>query len=265
MTIKLCSELAHSLDNYKEALILLADILERTYTDLFFSKYVEINNEQLCKFQSYVQRRLSHEPIAKILGYKEFYGIKFKTTENTLDPRPETELLIDLTKKYFEKNEKFNVLDLGCGTGCIGLTIATTFPNSNVDLCDISIKALEVTEYNMHSLHLKDRCKLIHSNWFENINNKYDLIISNPPYVANSYNLDADTLYDPDIALYGGIDGLDAYYNILSRASKYLNKLLILEIGFDQAESIANINTDLHLISIFKDLSDNSRAVLYKK
>ena len=251
--------------NRKEAVILLADVLNKTYSEVFFGKNIKITEEQFLKFQSYVKRRLLHEPIAKIIEYKEFYGIRFKTTKDTLDPRPETELLIDLTKKYFDQNEKFSVLDLGCGTGCIGLTIAKIFSNVSVDLCDISKKALEITKYNMKSLNLENRCNIIHSNWFDNIHTKYDLIVSNPPYIANDYKLDADTLYDPDIALYGGINGLDAYYNILSNASKYLKKLLMIEIGFDQAESITHIKTDLHLISIFNDLSNHPRVALYMR
>ena len=171
------------------------------------------------------------------------------------------------TKYYTNTNEHLKILDLGCGTGCIGLSILLLYNNAELHLVDISQKALEIAEINAKSLEVIDRCKLIKSNWFEKINNTYDVIVSNPPYISNDYKLDKEVLYDPPEALFSGSDGMNAYNVILPEASLYLksNGKLFIEIGYNQLSKIKQLNTNLKIIDITKDLNNIDRVVTFCK
>lgn len=252
----------------KELMLLLQHILNTSYYKLFFSEIIELSNIQYSTLIQYAKRRMNNEPISKIIGYKYFYNDKFFTNRNTLDPRPETELIVDLFINYFpNKNENLQILDLGCGTGCIGLSILKLYNNAILHLSDISYSALVVAEQNATSLNLLNRCKLIQSNWFEKINDTYDVIVSNPPYICSAYNLDKEVLYDPPEALFAGADGMNAYNVILPNASKYLksNGKLFVEIGYDQSEKIKLINSDLELLKMEKDFNNIDRVIVFNK
>ena len=251
-----------------EILILLKEIMRRDYTKLFFQDKYEISEKDYETFKLWLHRRSNGEPIAKIIEKKEFYGNLFKTTKNTLDPRPETELLIDIFRDIYQNYScNLKILDLGAGTGCIGISILKLYKNATCCFVDISKNAISIAKQNATSHYVYNRSKFVISNWFKNIRSKFDIIISNPPYVSNNYNLDRETLYDPAIALFGGNNGLDAYKVILPYASKYLsnNGILIIEIGFDQSEKIKNIQTDLKLLSIKHDLAGHNRACVFCK
>ena len=242
---KICKEYSITI---RELMLLLQHILNISYTKLFFTEIIDLSDEQYSALIQYVNRRSNNEPISKIIGYKYFYNNKFFTNSNTLDPRPETELIVDLFQDYFpNKDEHLQILDLGCGTGCIGLSILSLYNNTILHLSDISNEALEVAKKNAKSLNLLNKCKFIQSNWFEKINNTYDAIVSNPPYICNNYNLDQEVLYDPPEALFAGKDGMDAYNVILPNTSKYLqnNGKLFIEIGYNQSEKIKLINSNL--------------------
>lgn len=252
----------------REVLLLLQDVLCINYTELFFKDAILLSELQYSLFIEYVKRRSNSEPISKIIGYKYFYNNKFYTSRFTLDPRPETELIVELfTKYYTNTNEYLKILDLGCGTGCIGLSILLLYCNAELHLVDISQKALEVAEVNAKSLKLINRCKLIKSNWFEQITDTYDVIVSNPPYISNNYKLDKEVLYDPPEALFAGNEGMDAYNVILPNAPLYLksNGKLFIEIGYDQLNKIKQIQTNLKIIEITKDLNNINRIVTFCK
>ena len=237
------------------------------YSSLFFEKTYQISEDAYQNLHLFLSRRSKNEPISKILEKKEFYGFSFKTTQDTLDPRPDTELLIDLFKKYHLDNDhNLRLLDLGAGTGCIGITLLKFFPNAVCCFADISAKALSITQENAAKHQVLDRSEFTLSDWFANIDKKFDVIISNPPYVATNYKLDKTTLYDPHIALFAGNDGMDAYRNILPNAAKYLKPagLLLLEIGYDQAEKIKQIPSDLKLLSMEQDLAGIRRACIFR-
>lgn len=254
--------------SYHETLLLLSQIVKIEYSKLFFEKSYKISETEYKNLQLFLSRRNKGEPIAKIIEQKEFYGLTFKTTRNTLDPRPETELLVDLFKKrYLNTAQDLRILDLGAGTGCIGITLLKLYRNARCCFVDICARALEVTQENANTHQVHTRSRFILSDWFENIDEKFDAIISNPPYVATNYELEQDTMYDPAPALFAGNDGMDAYKVILPNASKYLNTegLLLVEIGYDQAEKIKQIHSDLKLLRIEKDLAGISRACLFDR
>ena len=252
----------------REGLLLLQDILCISYTELFFKDLILLSELQYSLFIEYIQRRSNNEPISKIIGYKYFYNNKFYTNRFTLDPRPETELIVELFIKYYTNtNEHLKILDLGCGTGCIGLSIISLYNNSELHLVDISQKALDVAEINARSLKVIDTCKLIKSNWFEEINDIYDVIVSNPPYISSNYKLNKEVLYDPPESLFAGIDGMDAYNIIIPNASLYLKNKgkVFIEIGYNQMNKITQIKTDLKIIEITRDLNNINRIFTFCK
>ncbi|MDR0744733.1 MAG: peptide chain release factor N(5)-glutamine methyltransferase [Holosporales bacterium] len=246
-------------------LLLLSYVLNISYSDAFYKEKFLLNEKEYASIIKYANRRSRNEPIAKIINKKEFYGINFKTSRKTLDPRPETELIIDLFQKHFlNKDEHLHILDLGAGTGCIGLTILSLYQNAIADFADISKSALDITKYNAVNLSLINRCHLIKSNWFSNISKRYDAIVSNPPYVSKNYELDKEVMFDPKIALFSGIDGLNAYKKIIPHAKNFLtpNGKIFVEIGYEQKEKILAINKNLSLIEVEKDLAQIDRVMI---
>ncbi|MBQ7524500.1 MAG: peptide chain release factor N(5)-glutamine methyltransferase [Alphaproteobacteria bacterium] len=251
----------------KDALLLLAFILKTAYSRLFFEKEFLVSDLELTCLKSFLSRRGKGEPIAKILQRREFYGAMFKTTRDTLDPRPETELIIDLFREhYLATQAELQLLDLGAGTGCIGLSLLRYYPNARCCFVDISEKALDVAKDNAEALGVWERCSFIKSDWFENVSGSFDAIVSNPPYVALGYNLDVETAFDPPVALFAGSDGMSAYARILPQAPSFLKPdgLLYLEIGFDQAQKITQIRTSLQLLKIKKDLAGIPRTCVFQ-
>lgn len=252
--------------SYNEALLLLSNILKIEYSKLFLKKTYDIPEKDYKNLQLFLSRRAKGEPIAKIIEKKEFYCLEFKTTRDTLDPRPETELLIDLFKAYYlDTSANLRILDFGAGTGCIGITLLKIYNNTTCCFTDISAEALNVAQRNAETHQVQMRSEFLISDWFNKITGKFDIIVSNPPYVAMNYKLDRETIYDPKIALFAGNEGMDAYKKILPNASKYLNPsgLLLLEIGYDQSEKIKQIHSDLKLLRIEKDIAGISRACVF--
>ncbi len=252
----------------REILLVLSAVLEVDYSKLFFEKSISLPSSKFETFKAYLQRRGDGEPMSKIVQKKEFYGITYKITEHTLDPRPETELIVDLfIECYEDQNSRLNILDLGAGSGCIGLSILGYYPNSVCSFVDISEEALNIAEENAKTLNLSQRCKFIVSDWFQNITENYDIIVSNPPYVSQDYILEREVLYDPHIALFAENNGMAAYQVIIPESSRFLKPggRLIIEIGFDQCQKIREIPTDLTLVKVEKDLSGTERTCVFQK
>ncbi len=193
--------------------------------------------------QSLTQRRLSGEPIAYITGKKDFWKREFKVTKDTLIPRPETELIIEKALEIFtDKKTNLEVLDLGTGTGCIMLSILEEFPNAVGVGVDISNKALDIAKENALG---NSRVEFIQSNWFDNLGDrKFDLIVSNPPYISKSESLGISVVdFEPHSALFAEDDGYKCYKIIAKDIKKHLKKngVGIFEFGQGQSEKVADI------------------------
>ncbi len=253
------------------AKLLLADLLNLNPLELL--NHLEDNVEiSLCeKYKREVEAVKSNIPLQYVIGSVNFYGNNFVVDNRVLIPRFETEELVENTIKYIEKNfknEDVNILDLCCGSGVIGLTLKQKLPFCSVDLSDISKDALDVASINANNLNLD--VNLIEGDLFSNINSKYNVIISNPPYIAENEEIE-QIVYDnePHIALYGGQDGLDYYRKIISKIKNYLKEdfLVAFEIGYQQKDAIINIiKSEMSNVNIEvkKDLSMRNRMIFIK-
>lgn len=210
-------------------------------------------------------------PLQYIVKKQTFYNEDYFVNENVLIPRYDSEVLVEKAIEYIIKYNLKNMLDMCCGSGCLGISIAKNSKIENVLLADISNKALEVTNKNIENNNVSDKCKTINSDLFNNISisNKFDLIISNPPYIKKDeiLNLDEYVKKEPIIALDGGVSGLEFYEKILDNGQNYLkeNSYIIFEIGFDQLEDIKVLvsNYDKYdIIEMVKDYSGNDRVVV---
>lgn len=201
------------------------------------------DNEQQTRYAALFARRLNGEPIAYILGEREFFGLDFKVTPATLIPRPDTELLVELALQHIPQQGR--VLDLGTGSGAIALSIAHARPDVQVTAVDASQEALEVAKNNAQRLKLTN-VRLLHSDWFAALQDeRFDLIVSNPPYIedADTHLAQGDLRFEPRSALASGSDGLDDIRRIIADAKTHLNAegWLLLEHGYDQAERVREL------------------------
>lgn len=243
---------------------IMAEVLGVKHTEL--SLVGEVDVDSVAKIREAFSLRLEGKPVDKIFGKAYFYGLEFVVDENVLTPRPETELLVEIAVKEIEDNNYKTALDLCTGSGCIAIAIAK---NSNVDITasDISAKALKIAKQNAKNNNVN--INFIKSNMFSEIDGKFDLIVSNPPYIATEdiEGLDEEVKnHDPRLALDGGELGLK-YYNIIhENLRKKLNEngTLIMEIGDEQRDLIMSLFTDFKLVHCIKDLSGNDRIIIVK-
>ncbi len=262
-------------DSYNEALVLLTIVLDCSKTYIYVNKNAEVSEEDTNKYFGYVQRRTDGEPIAYIAGRAWFMSHEFIVSPAVLVPRPETEGLVeraaDLIKNEYSGSAM--VLDLCTGSGCIGLSLASMFNDLKVHLSDIDEGALAIARMNTEKLGLLNRVAAIKSDLFESLGEyKYDLILSNPPYVAEGDSIhleEAVRRHEPAIALFGGQDGYSFYRRIARESGSYLKPegYLILEAGISQAESISAILTanGFKIADIQNDISGIPRIITAKK
>ena len=219
-------------------------------------------------FSSMVNRRAAGEPISHIVGLRSFWKNSFNIEKTVLDPRPESELIIEITKSQLFDNMK--VLDLGCGSGCIGLSLYHENPKISLFLSDFSDKALIIAKKN--ALELKAECKIIHSNLFSNINDKFDLIVANLPYVEKESFLHLQReiiLHEPHEALYGGVYGLDIIKMLLNDVGRHLNRngMFLIEFGKGQETLITQelLRLEFSDFTFYRDLNRIKRLLCVKK
>ena len=249
------------------AKILLGDLLNLNPLELLVHLNDEVPEDKMKIYTKEIEALKSNKPIQYVLGHINFYGQDFYINENVLIPRFETEELVEntisLAKTLF--TNPVDILDIGCGSGVIGLTLEKKLSTKSVDLIDISKEALEVTKKNCANLNSK--ANIIENDMLNNITKRYDIIISNQPYIKDDENIeDIVKNNEPNIALYGGIDGLDYYDKILSSVSNNMKDkcLIAFEIGYEQANDIiALINKYLEnvKIEVKKDLSEKDRMI----
>jgi len=235
-----------ALDHQKEAEAIKLLLMELSSFDAH-QFYLNINQEVPSDFEKSFREKanlyiIDHIPVQHILGYAFFYGYNFTVNEHVLIPRVETEQLVENTLYYYDKyfgNKTLDVLDLGTGSGCIGLTLAKEEQNLNVTISDVSQKALDTALLNAKKLDIS--VKGILSSWFENIDHKFDMIISNPPYIPDDEIVEDIVQKEPDVALYGGKTGTDFYLHILKHIKPYLKDraLIGFEHGYQQKAQIA--------------------------
>ena len=228
----------------------------------------ELSNEIEEKYKQGIEKLSKDIPLQYITNTQEFYGMKFKINENVLIPRYDTEILIEETLKLAKDKDK--ILDMCTGSGIIAITLAKNVEKSNVFASDISLEALKVAKEN-NELH-NTNVKFINSNLFENIEEKnFDIIVSNPPYITEKemQKLENQVRKEPELALYGGVDGLDFYRKITENAKEYLKKegLLIFEIGYKQKEDVSKIliENKFKNIKCVKDLQGLDRVIIGEK
>ena len=229
-----------------DAEVLLCAVLKCQRINLYVHFDQPLKAEELQKYREYVLRRGKHEPLAYILGEQAFMNYVFKVTPAVLVPRPETELLVESIVKLFENAEKLEILDLGTGSGAILVSLLAMLPQARGTAVDISAAALAVATENAELMGVGERFTPVLSDLYRELppNKKYDLIVSNPPYIptADLSSLAADVRQEPQGALDGGRDGLNFYRRIVEAADKYLSPegILAFEIGICQAEAVVN-------------------------
>lgn len=233
-----------------EARLLLGYVLQKPLAWLLAHDDEVLDEARLSAFKTLVTRRAAGEPVAYLLGYREFFGREFLTTPATLIPRPETELLVErVIEKVGDgetaiKHKSRRILDLGTGTGCIAITLALECPDASVFAIDANEATLNVAQANAQRLNANVR--FLHSDWFAAVGGeKFDLIVGNPPYIAaeDAHLLQGDLRFEPLAALASGANGLDAIRHIIATAPAYLNSAgeLWLEHGYDQAEAVREL------------------------
>ncbi len=226
-----------------EARVLLRTVLQQTDAYLLAHGDDALTAAQMQQMAALVARRSAGEPVAYLTGEREFYGRAFAVTPAVLIPRPETELLVELALQRLPEGAPCRVLDLGAGSGCIGITIATERPQAQVKLVDASEAALEIARANA-ARWAPGNTTLLHSDWYAAVAGEcYDLIVTNPPYVAedDAHLQQGDLRFEPRSALASGVDALNDLQRIIAQAPQHLRKggWLLLEHGFDQAVACA--------------------------
>ena len=253
-----------------QAEMLLAAILGVNSLELLLMLDKKIDEEKVEEYKNKILLIKDNKPIQYVIGNVNFYGYTFKVNKNVLIPRFETEELVENTLNYIKEyfNYPIDIIDLGCGTGCIGITLKKKIDNSHVTLLDISKEAINVAKENAKILNCD--VSFIESDMWENVINKYDIIISNPPYIRNDEEIE-DIVKDnePHLALYGGIDGLDYYQKIRDGLLNHTKErfLLAMEIGDMQKDAVINMFSDIENVEIIskKDLSKRDRMIFILK
>lgn len=254
-----------------DAELLLCHTLDVNRSYLFTWPEKELTTHQYEQFQQLIEQRLTHQPIAYILGNKEFWGLDLQVSSDTLIPRADTETLIEATLALKPANiNQCKVLDLGTGTGAIALALKHEWPNSEITAVDFSLGALEVAKQNAINNQLN--VNFLHSNWFSALTAKdFDIIVSNPPYIEENdqHIFQGDVQFEPRSALTSGQDGLDDIRLIIDQAWSFLKSdgWLVIEHGYNQAQVMQQLFSDkgYQHYQLHKDLAGNPRISLAQK
>ena len=252
--------------------ILLSNSIKRDKKHIILNPKEILDSEQLGKFKSLIERRKKGEPIAYIINKKEFWKDEFFVNKDVLIPRPDSELIIEQVLKIYSKDVQLQVLDIGTGSGCILLSILKERYNFYGTGIDISKKSINVSKFNAKQLNLTNRVKFFHSS-VDNFNNgKYDMIVSNPPYIEqlSLKYLEKDVVnFEPKLALSGGFDGFSKIRKVINKASILIKKngKFILEIGFNQKNKVIKILKEegFYVNNAIKDYGNNDRCIISTK
>ena len=249
--------------------ILMSSVMKKNRTDIILNSKTELSQKNYNLYKNLIIQRSKQKPIAYLTGKKEFWKCEFSVTKDVLIPRPDTEIIVEKTLKLTKNKNKLKVLEIGIGSGCILLSILKERKSFYGTGIDISKKTIEICKINCKNLGLSSRVKLLKTDIDNFRYGKYDLIISNPPYVKKldlKYLEKEVSFYEPKSALDGGIDGLSELKKVILNSSKLIkrNGKLVLEIAFDQAESVKSIlkQNEFYINEIIKDLSKKNRCII---
>jgi release factor glutamine methyltransferase len=249
-----------------EAQCLLQKILNVPRVYLLTHPEQNLTEAEYKQYGNLLQRRLAGEPIAYILGAREFFGINLKVTTATLIPRPDTELLVEQAMLRIAPDMQYKVLDLGTGSGAIALALALQRPLAQVTACEYAQEALAVAQENARTLDIKN-VHFVHSNWFAALEKqRFSLIVSNPPYIATGdpHLAQGDVRFEPETALVSGVDGLDDIRHIIVKGILHLQPggWLLLEHGYDQAARVRALLQQAGYVAVYSacDLSGTERV-----
>jgi release factor glutamine methyltransferase len=256
-----------------DARLLRLDALGISATDLITQPDAPLKPEQADTLAAFTRRRLNHEPVARIVGAREFWGLPFRLSPETLVPRPDTETLVETALDLLaDRQAPLRIVDFGTGSGCILVALLHELPQATGLGVDVSFGALVTARANAHDNRVGNRCHFAMSHWADAVSGSFDLIVSNPPYIASEVipTLDEEVReHDPALALDGGPDGLEPYRVILREAGRLLapQGLLVVEIGYDQADALVSLAglSGLEILRIAHDLSGNPRCVAMKR
>ena len=252
--------------------ILLSESINKDKKHIILNSKETLNSKQLESFNSFIERRRNGEPIAYLINKKEFWKDEFYINENVLIPRPDTEIIIEQVLKIYSKNSQLQILDIGTGSGCIILSILKERKNFYGTGIDISKKSINVSKFNAKKLKLNNRVKFYNSDVDNFKIGKYDVIVSNPPYIEflSLKYLDRDIVnFEPRLALSGGFDGFSIIRKVISKANVLIKKKgkLILEIGFNQKKKVKEIlkKEGFYINKTIKDYGNNDRCIISTK
>ncbi|MFC2070048.1 peptide chain release factor N(5)-glutamine methyltransferase [Chloroflexota bacterium] len=252
---------------YLEAELLMRHTLKMDRVEFYLELYRELTPGQYGEFQSYVERRLCNEPVAYIIGHREFYGLELFVNSSVLIPRPESELLVDKALELVRNRHLSIIADIGTGCGAIAVSLAYNLPQTRIYATDISSSALEVALSNCKKHGVEDRVTLLEGDLLDPLPEPVDLIIANLPYVREPELCKVNTLgFEPSLALNGGSDGLDKIHRLCVRAGEKLRTggCLLLEIGQGQGEAVTAFLHNLYPfagIELIPDLGGMDRVV----
>ena len=260
---------------FLEARILMSFVTNLSREDIIFkSAQINLSQDQKDKYLELIHKRSKKIPLAHLTNNREFFANNFYVDENVLDPRPDSETMIEMIIKKYQKTSFLNLCEIGCGSGCLIISLLKHFKDWRGLGVDISKKALEIAQKNAQSNEVFSKIEFLESNLFKNFqdNQIFDIIISNPPYIpsADIENLqDEVRLFEPRIALDGGCDGLDFYRNIANQSRKFLKNKgsIFLEIGYNQSQEVVDIfeKSNFKFINSAKDLSGIIRVLEFEK
>ena len=254
-----------------DARLILKEILSFDDKELIINENYNIPERFIKEIFAIGERRLKGEPISKIFKKRDFYKSTFIISNDVLDPRPETELIVEIANNFIKKNEVKNILDLGTGSGCILLSVLKENKMINGLGIDLSKEAINIAQKNSKKLQLDKQSNFLISNWMEAINFKFDIVVSNPPYIASK---DIKKLsnnvknFDPLLSLDGGEDGLNCYRVIVKDLKRVINKnaIIIIEIGYNQSKFVEEIfkKNDFKLIKKYNDINGLDRVLTFQ-
>jgi release factor glutamine methyltransferase len=255
-----------------DARLLLQHVTGLSHADVVADPDRVFESDVVELFDALVARRAAYEPVTRILGTREFYGRNFRVTPDVLDPRADTETIVEVCLNLLPVDAPLRILDLGTGSGILAITLLVERKRASGMAVDLSVAALRVAEHNAVTHGVTGRISFVESSWFSKVEGTFDLIVSNPPYIpaAEISALDIEVKdHDPHLALVGGHDGLDCYRAIALEADGYLVRggTIVVEIGTGQADDVARIfaGQGLELFKQARDLGGHVRCLAFRR